>query len=532
MLADHVEEEGLQGKMRFKLFVGASSGAEIEDRWADLDMIEFRTPHQVGRSIQRAINEGRMLFQDKHLSEFPQDLLYGYYTMGRAATHADTDTALSGGASSGTDSMGKEHQHQHQHGSSSNSSSMTRRRAANRHIDVAVVEVTEITERGDLVLGASVGATPELVALADRVVVEVNTALPSFHGLHDLVPLAPGVDHPFRKAILIDRVDDRIGVPALRVDPERIAAIVHTHEPDVTSPTAPAGPTEHAIAEHMLEFFRHEISQGRMPRRRLFPLQSGIGDIANAIIGGLGGHTTTGGGHTEFGDLEVYTEVLQDTFLDFFDEGKLRFASATSVRFSPEGFQRFYDRRQWDRYRGRILLRPQSISNHPEVIRRMGVIAMNTPVEVDIYGHANSTLVGGSRMLNGLGGSSDFLRNARLSIMHFPSARPTRADPTGISCVVPFASHVDHTEHDIDVFVTEQGLADVRGMAPRQRAREIIDKCAHPHYRPILQEYVELATRLCTMKKAMHEPHILQHAFKMYTNLDKEGTMKISSWEE
>lgn len=40
-------------------------------------------------------------------------------------------------------------------------------------------------------------------------------------------------------------------------------------------------------------------------------------------------------------------------------------------------------------------------------------------------------------------------------------------------------SHVDHTEHDVDILVTEQGLADLRGLAPRERARAIIDNCVH-----------------------------------------------------
>jgi acetyl-CoA hydrolase len=82
---------------------------------------------------------------------------------------------------------------------------------------------------------------------------------------------------------------------------------------------------------------------------------------------------------------------MQDTFLKFFDEEKLAFASATSVRFSPEGFHHFYD--NWDKYTKKIILRSQPVSNSPEVIRRLGVVAMNTPVEFDIYGHANSTMV-------------------------------------------------------------------------------------------------------------------------------------------
>lgn len=75
-LADHVEKNNLQGKLKYSLFVGASSGAETENRWARLDMIERRSPHQVGKEIAKGINEGRIKFFDKHLSMFPVDLVY------------------------------------------------------------------------------------------------------------------------------------------------------------------------------------------------------------------------------------------------------------------------------------------------------------------------------------------------------------------------------------------------------------------------------------------------------------------------
>ena len=223
-----------------------------------------------------------------------------------------------------------------------------------------------------------------------------------------------------------------------------------------------------------------------------------------------------------------FTEVLQDTFLEFFDSEKLLFASATSIRFSPEGFERFYN--NWSTYKDRLLLRSQQVSNSPEVIRRLGCIAMNTPVEFDMYGHANSTLVCGSGMLNGLGGSGDFLRNAKLSVMHSPSTRPSKKDPNGVSCVVPMVSHVDQTEHDLDVFVTEQGLADLRGLSPRERAQVIIDNCAYPEYKPLLQDYLDMATKKCLAAGRGHEPHMLDKVFKMHTNLLENGTMKIDSW--
>ncbi len=75
-LANHVEKNNLQGKLKYDLFVGASSGAETENRWARLDMIARRSPHQVGKEIAKGINEGRIHFFDKHLSMFPVDLMY------------------------------------------------------------------------------------------------------------------------------------------------------------------------------------------------------------------------------------------------------------------------------------------------------------------------------------------------------------------------------------------------------------------------------------------------------------------------
>ena len=221
--------------------------------------------------------------------------------------------------------------------------------------------------------------------------------------------------------------------------------------------------------------------------------------------------------------------MLQDSFLDLFDSGNLDFATATSIRFSPDGFKRFYD--NWESYHNKLLLRSQQVSNSPEIIRRLGVIGMNTPVEVDIYAHANSTNVMGSRMLNGLGGSADFLRSAKYSIMHTPSTRPSKTDPHGVSCIVPMCTHVDQTEHDLDVVVTEAGLADVRGMSPRERARVIIDKCTHEIYRPILKEYFEKAEWECLRKGMGHEPHLLWNSFDMHKALVEQGSMAKVQWK-
>lgn len=315
-------------------------------------------------------------------------------------------------------------------------------------------------------------------------------------------------------------VEDRIGSHSIPIDPEKIVGIVESDQPDSTLPNTAADETSFQIAGHLIEFLEHEVTQGRLPKS-LLPLQSGIGNVANAIIGGLD--------KSNFRNLKVWTEVIQDTFLDLFDSDRLDFATATSIRFSPDGFRRFYD--NWESYYDKLLLRSQQVSNSPEIIRRLGVIGMNTPVEVDIYAHANSTCVMGSRMLNGLGGSADFLRSAKYSIMHTPSTRPSKTDPYGLSCIVPMCTHVDQTEHDLDVIVTEQGLADVRGLSPRERARLIISKCAHPHYQPILQHYFEKAESDCLRRGWGHEPHLLFNSFDLHKALLEEGSMrKVNPW--
>jgi acetyl-CoA hydrolase len=468
-LADHVEKNNLQGKMKFNLFIGASVGAETENRWAQLDMIDRRWPYQTGKDISKGINEGRIRMGDKHLSLFAQDLGYGFYT-------------------------------------------------SNGRIDLAIIEVSAITEDCGLVPTSSCGVIPELMMVADRIILEVNTGQPSFEGMHDIVM---SQNPPNRQPYLITKASSRIGTTSVPCDPDKIIAIVESKHRDKGRAFTDMDDTSEAIAAHIIDFFSNEVAKGRLPKN-LLPLQSGVGSIANAVVGGLA--------KGPFKNLTVYTEVLQDTMLDLFDSGKLDFASSCSLSLSESpGFPRFFD--NWEKYADKIVLRPLSISNAPEPIRRLGCIAMNTPVEFDIYAHANSTLVGGTRMINGLGGSGDFLRNGFLKIMHSPSTRPSKTDPIGITCVVPKAPHIDHTEHDLDVLVTEQGLADLRGLAPKDRAQMMIDKCVHPEYKPIIQEYFDMAKKECLAKGIGHEPQLFDRCFKMQQNLAKNGTMRIKNWD-
>jgi acetyl-CoA hydrolase/succinyl-CoA:acetate CoA-transferase len=261
------------------------------------------------------------------------------------------------------------------------------------------------------------------------------------------------------------------------------------------------------MAAHILDFVRHEIQQDRLPPA--LPWQSGVGDVANAVLSGFMEDDF-------YRDLDIYSEVLQDAVLDLIDMGKVRAASGSSMTLSQQARDRFF--KELYRYKEKVVLRPVEISNSPEVIRRLGVIAINTALEVDIYGHVNSTHVTGSQMMSGIGGSGDFLRNGALSFIVTPSV----AKDGRISAIVPMVSHVDHSEHSVDVVVTEHGLVDTRPLTPRQVAEQVIKKCAHPDYRDMLWDYYQRAIR----SHGGHEPHLLDEAFDFHNRYLATGSMK------
>jgi succinyl-CoA:acetate CoA-transferase len=335
------------------------------------------------------------------------------------------------------------------------------------------------------------------------VIVEINLSQPlAFEGMHDI--WIPG-QRPHRAPLPIVGVRDRVGTCTVKIAPEKIAAIIITDTPDSASNALPADAETQAIAGHLIEFFRHEVKRGRLPAT-LPAIQSGIGTIANAVL--------TGFIDSPFEQLTMYSEVLQDSTFELMDAGKMQFASGSSITVSQRMQEKVFG--DLARYRDKLVLRPQDVSNHPEVIRRLGLIALNTALEADIYGNVNSTHVGGTHMMNGIGGSGDFARNARMAIF----ATKSVARDGKISSLVPMVPHVDHNEHDVDILVTEQGLADLRTLAPRERVKEVIDRCAHPSYREVLRDYSRDAQRY-----AGHTPHALERAFEMHINLRDRGSM-------
>jgi len=434
--------------IRLTLGTGASVGLELDETWAELDMIARRYPYQTGKHINRRINRGDTLFMDIHLSQVAQQLRYGY--------------------------LGP--------------------------MDICIVEAVCILENGGIVPSTAVGNAPVYVQQARKVVVEINTTQPlALMGMHDIyLPENP----PSRLPLPLTECNQRIGASYIPCDPEKIVAIVPCDLPDRVRDLAPMDDSARAIAGHLIRFFEKEFGT------TLPPLQSGVGALANAVMAGIE--------ESPFRALNIWSEVLQDAVLDLIDAGRINAASGTSLSPSPRGLIRFHS--DIGTYREKIVLRPQEISNHPEIARRLGLVSMNTAIEVDIYGNANSTHVLGNTMVNGIGGSGDFSRSAALVVMMTPSL----AKNGTVSCVVPHVSHVDHTEHEIHILVTEQGLADLRGLDPREKAPRIIENCAHPDFRPLLWDYLQRARQ----KVGGHIPMLLDEAYAWHVRFLQSGSMR------
>jgi succinyl-CoA:acetate CoA-transferase len=374
-------------------------------------------------------------------------------------------------------------------------------------IDVAIIEATAITEHGGIVPTSSVGNSPSFAMLADKIIVELNIAQPvEFEGMHDIyLPTR----RPYRLPIPVVAPDSRVGTPYIPVDPARIAAIVISNKRDNPVKLAVPDDETKAIAGHLVEFLANEVKVGRL-KNNLAPMQSGVGAIANAVLHGF----TEG----PFNDLMMYSEVIQDSVFDLVDSGKMVFASATSFSLTQSCWDRLFA--DFNRYKKHMLLRPQEISNHPEVIRRLGLIAINTALEADMYGNVNSTHVNGTHIMNGIGGSGDFAGNAYLTVFVTKSL----AKDGDISSIVPMVTHVDHPEHDVDILVTEVGLADLRGLAPRERAPLIIENCVHPTYRDAMRDYYKAA-----LKRGGQTPHVLEDVFSWHLRFRETGSMRAKA---
>ncbi|WP_251389669.1 acetyl-CoA hydrolase/transferase C-terminal domain-containing protein [Mediterraneibacter agrestimuris] len=433
------------------LITSASVGDKAEGVLCRKGLIKKRYPYQTHSDVRRCINNGEILYSDIHLSHVPRMIETGIID-----------------------------------------------------IDYAIIECVKVDDNG-IYPTTSVGISPFLAKYAKNIILEVNTQIPiEFSEIADIFYAG---NAPSANIIPICEATDRVGTTYIPCEISKIKAIVFTHEDGTYPQFVPQDEESDKIAEHIISFLRAELDSNTDLLKN-FPIQSGVGAVANAVLAGLRGIGIKG--------LKMYTETMQDTAFELLDEGIIDGISTCAICLSKAKETVLFD--NIDYFKNRIILRPQDISNSAEVIRRLGVIAMNTPVEFDIYGNVNSTHKLGSNIINGIGGSGDFARNSKINIF----ATKSTAQNGLISCVVPMVSHCDHTEHDTQIFVTEQGIADLRWKSPKERAEIIINNCAHPKYKEQLWRYYKNAIEKNGNK---HTPHDLANAFQMHVNFKKHGSM-------
>ncbi|WP_289747969.1 succinate CoA transferase [Paramuribaculum intestinale] len=457
LAAKAVKEHEAGRPFKVSVFTGASTNNHADGALARANAIARRTPYQNTPDLRLRINSHDCHYFDLHLSELAQKFRYNTYG----------------------------------------------------ELDWAILEVAKVFENGEVVLGTGVGNVPTYAAKAKKILLELNTKLPEgLYGLHDIyMPLDP----PHRREIPIYTPSDRIGHPTVKIDPSKIAGIIHSDAYDGIKGFTALDDTTLQIGANVCNFLIGEVRAQRIPQEFL-PIQSGVGNVANAVLFGLGDAK-------ELPPFAMYTEVIQDAVIDLMRMGRCKFGSTCSLTLSDAKEAEVLD--DLDFFRDKIVIRPAEISNSPEVIRRLGVIAMNTALEADIFGNINSTHVVGTRMMNGIGGSGDFTRNGYLSIFSCPSITKGGL----ISNIVPMCSHIDHTEHSVDVIITEQGVADIRGLDPVQRAERIIDNCAHPMYKELLRDYLKLG-------KGGQTPHHLAASLGFHTAFQNTGDMRLTDWSQ
>ena len=439
------------GNRKIYLMTGASLGADVDGAMARAGAISKRTPFMSDRDMRTAINNGSIPYYDLNLGD-----LAPMIRAGQLPTP-----------------------------------------------DIAVVEALAITEDGYLIPTTSVGSTDAFLESAKQILIEINMALPdSFEGVHDIyVPQR----RPNAAVNPILDVMDRPGTIGCKIDPSKIVGIVLVNKMDSASENVLADPAQDAMATNLRNFFLGEIKAARMTEA-LFPLQAGVGSVANAGLWGLL--------EGPFKNLTMWSEVLQDSTWDLLDSGRMTYATGTAITVSPKKTEEVYG--NWDRYKDKVCLRPIYVTNAPEIIKRINLIAVNTAMDVDIYGNVNSTNIAGSNMQNGIGGSGDFAVNAHTTIFLTRSSSPNGK----LSRVLPMVPHVDHNEHNVDIIITENGIADLRGKAPRERAAAIIG-ISDPNYKPMLEKYFS-----DSCARGGHTPHMLEKAFEFFENQRTTGSMR------
>ena len=329
-------------------------------------------------------------------------------------------------------------------------------------IDVAVFEATSIEKHG-VVLSLSVDSTPSLVDASKKVIIELNMKKPNLNGLHDVYMAKNG------EIIPLTKTSQRIGSRYLKIAPKKIGAIIYSNEDEENASSYGSAPLEISeISNNVWSVLRNYIKF-----RNSMPLQVGAGSVASSLVD-----------NSPYDKLKIWCEIAPTKWAEYLDS-KIAAISASALYNIPgdENYTRkFLD--YYSEFIGKIVLRPNNITNSPELIARLGVIVIQQAVEIDIFGAVNVSHIKGD-IYNGVGGSIDFCSNGKYIVIVLPST----ANNGKKSRIVPMSNCIDVPRYMVDFVVTEIGIADLRWKDPRERAISIINNCAHPKFRDLLLQY-------------------------------------------
>lgn len=254
-IAAHAVREHEAGRpYKINVFTGASTNNHADGALARANAINRRTPYQNTPDLRKRINSHDAHYFDLHLSELAQKFRYGFYG----------------------------------------------------ELDFALIEVCEIMPNGDVILTTGAGNVPTYVKYAKHVILELNEKVPTaMRGMHDIY--LPD-DPPYRREIPIFKPSDRIGSPVVHIDPAKIVGVVHSNDYDGIKGFTALDDTTLQIGANVCNFLISEMKAGRIPSTFL-PIQSGVGNVANAVLYGLGDAK-------EIPPIEMYTEVIQDAVIE------------------------------------------------------------------------------------------------------------------------------------------------------------------------------------------------------------------------
>ncbi len=369
-------------------------------------------------------------------------------------------------------------------------------------IDILIIESAGFDKQGNIIPSNSIGMINHLIKHSKKIIVEINISLnEKIRKLHDIYQLK---EFPNTEPIPLTRSNQRIGTNSIPFNHDKLIAVVENNEKEISTQLYQSTLTSEKITSNLFNFLEIEYKRlkGLLP-----PIQTGFGAISDSITNELN--------NSNFKDINFFCGGIGESALNLLETGKAKSISTGGLGLN-ENVERILSK--INNIEDILVIRNGDITNSSEIINRLSLIALNTGIEIDIYGNVNSSHVSGNRVINGIGGGANFAQNSGLSIILIPSISKGDA----ISNIVPMVSHQDICEHDVDVIISENGIADVRGLDDRERAMQIINNCSSPQYKELLKSYFQKAIK----SVGGHHPQIPLEAYKWHSRLKETGSMK------